>query len=70
MDNIFVYALTLDTINENYDYEPRSVKEYRRRNDWLKWESFFESELKFFKIWQVFGHIAMIPENIQHVRYN
>jgi len=36
IDNIFSYNILLDIVNENKDLKPKSVEEYRRRNDWSK----------------------------------
>lgn len=38
IDNIFSYNTSLDIINEKEDLAPKSVKEYRRKNDWPKWK--------------------------------
>ena len=40
------------------DYEPRSITEYRQRQDWLKWEETIQKELFSFAKQDVFEPIA------------
>lgn len=36
VDNVFAYEVALDIMKESKDFEPKSVEEFRRRNDWPK----------------------------------
>lgn len=67
IDNIFSYTMAIDVMNDNEDYEPKSVEECRRRSDWLQWKDAIHAELESFA--KVFGPIVKTPEDVKPVGY-
>ena len=45
VDNIFAYNVAVEIMQQDEDFEPRSVSECRQRNDWLKWKEAIQTEL-------------------------
>lgn len=67
IDEIFVFSIACEIMNENDDPEPRSVVECQGRLDWPKWKDAIDTELKSFEKRKVFGPIKIIPEGIKPV---
>ncbi|KAL8157197.1 hypothetical protein AgCh_002054 [Apium graveolens] len=60
IDDVFVYSAALD-VDINYDPEPQSVDECRRRTDWPKWKDAIQKELNSLRKREVFGFVVQTP---------
>ena len=69
VDNVFVYAVAFEIIEENENHEPKSIDECRRRNDWPKWKDAIQTELSSLEKRHVFGPIIHTPEGVKPVGY-
>ncbi|XP_004249829.2 uncharacterized protein [Solanum lycopersicum] len=55
----------VEIMQQDEDFEPRSVSECRQRNDWLKWKEAIQTELASLEKCEVFGSIVRTPEGIK-----
>lgn len=69
VDNIFSYNISFDIINENEDFEPNSIEECRRINDWPKWKEAIHAELNSLAKREIFGLVVQTPEEVKPVGY-
>ena len=44
IDNIFAYNVAIEIMQQDEDFEPKSVHECRQRNDWPKWKDAIQAE--------------------------
>ena len=51
------------------DQEPKSIKDYRQRNDLPKWKNAIEAELDLFSKQKVFGPIVRTPKSVKPAGY-
>ena len=69
VDNI-LYKVALDITKSNdNEYEPQTVDECQRRNDWLMWKEAIQVELNSLLKHKVFGPIVRTPEGVMPVGY-
>ena len=69
IDNIFAYNVAIEIMQQDEDFEPKSVHECRQRNDWPKWKDAIQAELASLEKREVFGPIIRTPEGIKPVGY-
>ena len=67
MNNIFVFQVALDTIQNDDDPEPQNTNECRQRNDWPKWREVMHAELHSLIKRDVFGPVVQTPASIKPV---
>ena len=59
VDNIFSYKVALDITKSNdNEYEPQTVDECQRRNDWPMWKGAIQAELNSLSKHEVFGPVV------------
>ena len=59
VDNIFSYKVALDITRSNdNEYEPQTVDECQRRNDWPMWKEAIQAELNSLSKSEVFGPVV------------
>ena len=56
-------------MQDSEDLEPRSITEYRQRNEWPKWQEAIQSELNSLAKREVFGPITQTPNGVKTVGY-
>ena len=56
-------------MEERQDLEPKSVEEFRHRNDWPKWKDVIQAELNCLTKREVFGYVVQTPEGVKLVGY-
>ena len=69
VDDIFAFKIALESINDDEDQEPKSVKECAHRNDWPKWKDAMKAELDSLEKREVFGPVVRTPEGVKPVGY-
>lgn len=69
VDDIFAFKIALESINDDEDQEPKSVKECAQRNDWPKWKDAMKAELNSLEKREVFGPVVRTPEGVKPVGY-
>ena len=69
IDNIFAYNVAIEIMQQDEDFEPKSVHECRQRNDWPKWKDAIQAKLASLEKREVFGPIIRTPEGIKPVGY-
>ena len=70
VDNIFSYKVALNIIKSNdNEYEPQTVDECQRRNDWPMWKEAIQAELNSLSKCEVFGPVVWTPKGIMLVGY-
>jgi hypothetical protein len=69
VDNIFSFKVTFDIIRSNDDIKPQTVKECRRRNDWLMWKEAIQAKLNLLAKREVFGPVIQTPKGVLPVGY-
>jgi len=57
IDNIFTYNIAIKIMQQDDDYEPKSVEQCIQRNDWPKWKYAIQVELDSLEKHKVFGPI-------------
>ena len=65
----FAYHIALNVINDGEDHEPKSIKDCRQSENWLKWKDAIEAELNSLHKRKVFGHVVRTPESVKPVGY-
>ena len=59
VNNIFSYKIALDITRSNdNEYEPQTVDECQRRNDWLMWKEAIQAKLNSLSKREVFGPVV------------
>ena len=66
IDDVFTYSVAQDIIDDD-EIESRSVAEYQRRADWLKWKDAIQAELDSLSKRQVFDPVVPCPPNVKLV---
>ena len=61
--------MALNIINDDDDPNPKTVEEYRHRNDWPKWKDVIQTELNSLAKRKVFGPVVLTPEDVKPVIY-
>ncbi|KAL6568032.1 hypothetical protein OROHE_003716 [Orobanche hederae] len=69
IDDLFVFSIAREIMNDDYDNEPYSITEFRQMSDWPKWEEAIKSELASLEKRMVFGQITRTPNNIKPIGY-
>ena len=64
VDNVFSFKVALDISRSDVDYEPQSVEECQRQDDWLLWKSTMQAESDSFAKRKIFKLIVKTPEMI------
>ena len=67
VNNIFVFQVALDIIQNDDDPEPQNTNECRQRNDWPKWREAMQEELHSLIKRDVFGPVVQTPASIKPV---
>ena len=67
--NIFAYNVAIEIMQQDEDFEPKSVRECKQRNDWPKWKDAIQAELASLEKREVFETIIWTPEGIKPVGY-
>ena len=67
VNNIFVFQVALDIIQNDDDPEPQNTNECRQRNDWPKWREAMQAELHSLIKRDVFGPVVQTPASIKPV---
>ena len=67
VNNIFVFQVALDIIQNDDDPEPQNTNECRQRNDWPKWRETMQAELHSLIKRDVFGPVVQTPASIKPV---
>ena len=65
IDNIFAYNVAIEIMQQDEDFEPKSIHECKQRNDWPKWKDAIQAELASLEKCEVFGPIIRTPEGIK-----
>ena len=68
VNNIFVFQVALDIIQNDEDPKPH-VEKCRKRNYGPKWKETMQAKLHSFKRRKVFGHIVQTPTCVKPVGY-
>ena len=61
--------MAVDLLKEDKDYEPKSIEECRKRNDWPEWKNAIQAELNCLTKRAVFGSITKTPADVKPVGY-
>ena len=69
VDDIFASTTALIILNDNLDLEPKSIAEYRKRLDWVRWKHAIEAKLDLLNKRKVFGSLVRTPQNVIPVGY-
>ena len=56
-------------LKEDKDYEPKSIEECRKRNNWPEWKNAIQTELNYLTKRAVFGSITKTPQDVKPVGY-
>jgi hypothetical protein len=67
VDDIFSFKVVFGITRSNYDIEPQTVEECRRRNDLLIWKEAIQAELNSLAKREVFGPVVQTPEGVSLV---
>ena len=67
IDDMFAFLAAYEIMHDNY--EPRSIVECCKMQDWSKWEEAIQIELSSHVKRDVFGPIARTSDNVKHVGY-
>lgn len=65
IDEIFLFSISCEIINENDYPEPTSMNECQNRNDWKNWKNAIHTELNSLKNQKLFGLIVTIPKGVK-----
>ena len=65
IDNIFAYNVAIEIMQQDEDFEPKSIHECTHRNDWPKWKDAIQVELASLEKCEVFGPIIWTTERYQ-----
>ena len=67
VNNIFVFQVALDIIQNDDGPEPQNTNECRQRNDWPKWKEAMQAELHSLIKRDIFGPVVQTPASIKPV---
>ena len=67
--NIFSSIISLTILNDNLDQEPKSIAEYWKRSDWVRWKQAIETEFDSLNKRQFFGSIHTDKPKTWCVKY-
>ena len=66
----FSIEVALDiTISNDNEYEPQTIDECQRRNDWPMWKEVIQVELNLLSKREVFGPVVWTPKGVMPVGY-
>ena len=65
--NVFSFNVVLDITRSDVDYEPQSVEECRRKDNWLLWKRAMQAKLDSLAKRKIFGPIVQTSKGIQPV---
>ena len=69
IDDMFSYNITLDVISDNEYHEPKFVKKYIQRDDWLKWKDTIKAKLNSLAKQKFFRPVVRTLEVVKLVAY-
>ena len=64
VDNVFSFKVALDITRSDVDYEPQSVEECRRKDNWLLWKRAMQAKLDSLAKHKIFGLIVQTLKGI------
>ena len=69
VDDIFASTTALTISNDNLNPEPKSIVEFQKWFDWVRWKQAIEAELDSLNKRKVFGFVVRTPKNVIPVGY-
>ena len=69
VDDIFASTTALTISNDNLNPEPKSIAEFRKWLDWVRWKQAIEVELDSLNKRKVLGFVVRTPKNVIPVGY-
>ncbi|KAF3453859.1 hypothetical protein FNV43_RR04300 [Rhamnella rubrinervis] len=69
VDDIVLYSMATEIMNENKDNEPKSVEECRCRSDWFNWKDAIQAKFDSLSKCEVFGPVVRITDAVKLVRW-
>ena len=69
IDDILASTIALTISNDNLDIEPKSMEEYWKRSDWVRWKQAIEVEHDSLNKRKVFCPVVCRPQNVIPLGY-
>ena len=66
---VFAFKVAFGITRSDDEFEPQTVKECQRRNDWLMWKEAIQIELSSLTKREVFGPVVHTPKSVILVGY-